>query len=124
MLAALRPSHGSLTLRDVISRALAGDLGCRRVLEDSGRHVGVALAGVVNLLNPEVVVLGGQIARVGEIVLRPMREAVERCAVPSAAASLDLRLGTLGPEEADVRGALALADQVRREADLAALNAM
>ena len=60
-------------------------------------------------------------SRVGEIVLRPMREAVERCAIPSAAASLDLRLGTLGPEEADVRGALALAEQARVEADRAAL---
>lgn len=122
VLAALRPSHGSLTLRDVISRALGGDLGCRRVLEDSGRHVGVALAGVVNLLNPEVVVVGGQVAKVGEVVLRPMREAVERCAIPSAAASLDLRLGRLAPEQADVRGALALADQTRIDADRAGLG--
>jgi predicted NBD/HSP70 family sugar kinase len=123
VLAALRPSHGLLTLRDVISRALEGDLGCRRVLEDSGRHAGVALAGVVNLLNPEMVVVGGQVARVGEIVLRPMREAVERCAIPSAVASLDLRLGRLAPEEADVRGALALADQTRIDADRAGLAA-
>jgi predicted NBD/HSP70 family sugar kinase len=121
VLTALRPSHGLLTLRDVISRALEGDLGCRRVLEDSGRHVGVALAGVVNVLNPEVVVLGGQVSKVGEIVMRPMREAVERCAIPSAAASVDLRLGGLGPEEADVRGALALAEQVRVEVDRASL---
>jgi predicted NBD/HSP70 family sugar kinase len=121
VLTALRPSHGLLTLRDVISRALEGDLGCRRVLEDAGRHVGVALAGVVNVLNPEVVVLGGQVSKVGEIVMRPMREAVERCAIPSAAASVDLRLGGLGPEEADVRGALALAEQVRVEVDRASL---
>ncbi len=122
VLAALRPSHGALTLRDVISRALGGDLGCRRVLEDSGRHVGVALAGVVNLLNPEMVVVGGQVARVGELVLRPMREAVERCAIPSAAASVDLRPGRLAPEQADIRGALALADQTRIEADRAGLT--
>ena len=44
VLGALRDSHGSLTLRDVISRALDGDPGCRRVLEDSGRHLGVAVA--------------------------------------------------------------------------------
>jgi predicted NBD/HSP70 family sugar kinase len=121
VLAALRPSHGSLTLRDVIGRALDGDPGCRRVLEDSGRHLGVALAGVVNLLNPEVVALGGQVARVGEIVLAPMREAIERCAIPSAAASVEVRVGLLPPEEADVRGALAVADQLREDADRAAL---
>lgn len=121
VLAALRPSHGTLTLRDVIGRALDGDPGCRRVLEDSGRHLGVALAGVVNLLNPEVVALGGQVARVGEILLAPMREAIERCAIPSAAASVEVRVGLLPPEEADVRGALAVADQLREEADRAAL---
>lgn len=123
VLTALRPSHGSLTLRDVINRALDGDPGCRRVLEDSGRHLGVALAGVVNLINPEVVALGGQVARVGEIVLGPMREAIERCAIPSAAASVEVRVGLLPPEEADVRGALAVADQLREDADRAALAA-
>ena len=96
--------------------------GCRRVLEDSGRHLGVAVAGVVNLLNPEVVALGGQVARVGEIVLQPMREAIERCAIPSAAASVEVRVGDLAPETADVLGALALADQVREDADRAALG--
>lgn len=123
VLSALRATHGTLTLKDVIARALAGDPGCRRVLEDSGRHLGVAVAGVVNLLNPEVVLLGGQVARVGEVVLAPMREAIERCAIPSAAATVEVRVGDLPPEEADVRGALALADQVRDDADRAALVA-
>ena len=124
VLGALRDSHGALTLRDVISRALDGDPGCRRVLEDSGRHIGVAVAGVVNLLNPEVVCLGGQVARVGEIILQPMREAIERCAIPSAAASVEVLTSTLAPEDADVLGALALADQVREDADRAALSAV
>ena len=108
VLGALRGSHGALTLRDVITRALDGDPGCRRVLEDSGRHIGVAVAGVVNLLNPEVVCLGGQVARVGEIILQPMREAIERCAIPSAAASVvvaDQRAGPGGRRRARCSGA-------------------
>ena len=122
VLGALRDSHGPMTLRDVINRALQGDPGCRRVLEDSGRHIGVAVAGVVNLLNPEVVCLGGQVARVGEVILQPMREAIERCAIPSAAASVTVCTSALPPEDADVIGALALADQVREDADRAALT--
>jgi predicted NBD/HSP70 family sugar kinase len=122
VLGALRDSHGALTLRDVISRALDGDPGCRRVLEDSGRHIGVAAAGLVNLLNPEVICLGGQVARVGEIILEPIREAIERCAIPSAAASVEVRTSMLAAEDADVLGALALADQVREDADRAALS--
>ncbi|MGL4176060.1 MAG: ROK family transcriptional regulator [Dermatophilaceae bacterium] len=123
VLSALRHSHGALTLRDVIARALDGDPGCRRVLEDAGRHLGVAVAGVVNLLNPEVVALGGQVARVGEMVLAPMRDAIERCAIPSAAATVDVRCGALAADEADVVGALALADAQRAAEDRAALVA-
>lgn len=123
VLSALRASHGSLTLRDVITRALDGDPGCRRVLEDAGRHLGVAVAGVVNLLNPEVVALGGQVARVGDVVLDPMRDAIERCAIPSAAATVRVLAGEMPPEEADVRGALVAADQMRGDLERAALAA-
>ena len=123
LLRALRPSHGDLSLRDVISRALAGDPGCVRVLGDAGRHLGAALANVVNLLNPEVIAIGGQLARVGEILLQPMRTAIERRAIPSAVHSLTVRIGKLVPENADVLGALALAEQVRQDADRAALSA-
>lgn len=111
ILGALAASHGPLGLRDVITRALAGDAGCRRVLEDAGRHLGVAVAGVVNLVNPEVVVLGGRLARVGDLIAGPMRAALERCAIPSAAATVDLREAVLGVD-ADVVGALALAESL------------
>jgi predicted NBD/HSP70 family sugar kinase len=123
VLGALRGTHGTLTFRDVIQRAQSGDPGCRRVLEDAGRHLGVAVAGVVNLLNPEVVALGGQVAQVGDLVIGPMRDAIERCAIPSAAASVEVKVGALGPQEADVVGALALSEQVRDDADRAALAA-
>ena len=108
LLDALAASHGPLSLRDVIFRALDGDAGCRRVLEDAGRHLGVAVAGLVNLVNPEVIVLGGQLARVGSIITRPMRASLERCAIPSAAASVVVRTGELDTD-ADVVGALAAA---------------
>lgn len=108
ILGLLASSHGPLRLRDVMTKALAGDAGCRRVLADAGRHLGMAVAGLVNLMNPERVVLGGPMALVGEIVLTPMREAIDRCAIPSAAATVELRLCDLG-ESADVVGALTLA---------------
>jgi predicted NBD/HSP70 family sugar kinase len=108
LLEALAASHGPLSLRDVISHARAGDAGCRRVLEDAGRHLGVAVAGLVNLVNPEVIVLGGQLAKVGPIITTPMRVSLERCAIPSAAASVVVRFGQLDTD-ADVVGALVAA---------------
>ena len=104
----LAPTHGPLRLRDVMTRAIEGDAGCRRVLADAGRHLGIAVAGLVNLINPERIVLGGQMAQVGKMVLTPMREAIDRCAIPSAAATVELRIGVLG-ENAEVVGAIAMA---------------
>lgn len=106
---ALTTSHGSMGLRDIIGRALDGDPGCRRVLGDAGRHLGVAVAGLVNLVNPEVIILGGQLSKVGSIITDPMLAALERCAIPSAAASVTLRRPELDAD-ADVVGALAVAE--------------
>jgi len=104
----LAASHGPLRLKDIVTRALAGDLGCRRVIEDAGRRVGVAVAGLVNLLNPEVIVVGGLMAEAGDLVLDPLREALDRCAIPSAAATVELRRAELG-DDADIVGAIHLA---------------
>lgn len=106
---ALAGSHGRLTLRDIIAKAIDGDQGCRRVLEDAGRHLGVALAGLVNLLNPEVLVLGGQLSLVGDVITEPMRRALERSAIPSAVASLRIRQSEL-TTDADVVGAIVAAE--------------
>jgi predicted NBD/HSP70 family sugar kinase len=119
LLDALSVSHGELTLRDVLARTVEGDPGCRRVVADAGRHIGVAAAGLVNLLNPEIIVLGGQLARVGEVVLAPLREAIDRCAIPSAAASVEVVGAELG-EEAELVGALSVAAQLHSESSRAA----
>jgi predicted NBD/HSP70 family sugar kinase len=77
----------------------------------------VALAGLVNLVNPEVVVIGGQLSKVGAVIIEPMLTALERCAIPSAAASVTLRPAELDTD-ADVVGALVTA-QARHLADSA-----
>ena len=109
LIEALSHSHGHLTLGDVITKAIDGDAGCRRVSADAGRHLGVAVAGLVNLLNPEVIVLGGRLAEVGEILSTPMRVAIERSAIPSASASLVVRRSEL-EADADIVGAIVAAE--------------
>jgi predicted NBD/HSP70 family sugar kinase len=60
----------------VIRLAHEGDAGCRRVLADAGRHVGVAMANMYNLLDPELIVLGGNLAPAGAILIDPLRESM------------------------------------------------
>ncbi|GHJ96629.1 transcriptional regulator [Streptomyces sp. NE5-10] len=104
----LQPSHGpDLTMERMVQLAREGDPGCRRVIADVGRHIGSGIANLCNLLNPSRVVLGGDLAEAGELVLAPIRDSVGRYAIPSAARQLSLVQGALGAR-AEVLGALAL----------------
>ncbi|MDN3292525.1 ROK family transcriptional regulator [Streptomyces ficellus] len=104
----LQPGHGAdLTMERVVQLAREGDPGCRRVIADVGRHIGSGVANLCNLLNPSRVVLGGDLAEAGELVLTPIRESVSRYAIPSAARQLSVAPGALGGR-AEVLGAIAL----------------
>jgi predicted NBD/HSP70 family sugar kinase len=103
----LRRRHGpALTLREVVAQAHAGDLGCTRVIADAGRALGIAVAGVCNLLAPERVVVGGELAQAGELLIEPVRAMVRRSAI-AATREVPVTAGVLG-ERAEVLGAVAL----------------
>ncbi|GAC1653585.1 MAG: ROK family transcriptional regulator [Candidatus Dormibacteraceae bacterium] len=97
----------SLSLGRIVELAGDGDLACRRVLAEVGRQIGVAVAKVCNLVNPERVVIGGLLSRAGDVLLEPMRESVRRFAVDSAMEAVEIVPSMLG-ERAGVLGALAL----------------
>jgi predicted NBD/HSP70 family sugar kinase len=92
----------------LIELAKAGDLGCRRAIADAGAVVGRVVGNLCNLFNPEMVVVGGDLSAVGELLLGPLREAVMRAALPVATVGLEVVAGELG-DRANVLGALALA---------------
>jgi predicted NBD/HSP70 family sugar kinase len=103
----LRRRHGGrLTLREVIVQAQAGDAGSRRVVADAGRALGVAIAGACNLLAPQRVVVGGELAQAGDLLLDPLRAGVRRSAIASSR-EVPVVAGVLG-ERAEVLGAVAL----------------
>jgi predicted NBD/HSP70 family sugar kinase len=69
-------------VRQLLQLAQEGDAGCQRVVADAGRVVGRAVADLCNYLNPDLVVVGGDLSAAGDLVLEPMREAVRRFAIP------------------------------------------
>jgi predicted NBD/HSP70 family sugar kinase len=104
----LRPTYGEqLTLPELVDRALAGEPACQRIVADAGRHVGTAVANVCNILAPEVVVVGGELAAAGALLLTPISEAIRRHAIRPAAEKVSVRLAKLG-DRAEVLGAVAL----------------
>ena len=102
----LRQHRGELTLARVLAAAAEGDAGCRRVVADAGRALGVAIAGVANLLAPERVIVGGELSRAGEVLLTPLRETFARSAI-AAVREVPVVAGVLG-DRAEVLGAVAL----------------
>ena len=104
----------TLTLARVVELAAAGDLRCRRAIADAGREIGVAVAGLCNLINPERVIIGGVLSRTGDVLLQPLRESVRRHAVQDAAERVDVRAAVFD-ERAELLGSLALALQSSTE---------
>lgn len=92
---------------DIVAAAREGNVSALRALEDAGLHLGWALASVVNLLNPALVVVGGDMARAGELLLDSARIGLRRHAL-DAVASTPVVASELG-ERASLVGAVLLA---------------
>lgn len=94
-------------LPTLVTKAREGHLGCRRVLADAGEAIGLAVAAVVNVINPELVVLGGELSEAGELVLESLRGRVRRNAIAPAAGETGVVAAQLG-DRAEVLGAALL----------------
>jgi len=105
-------------VREVKSRTLAkaiaaGDQAIEDLVRRAARQLGVAAASVVNLIAPDIIVLGGGLVEALEkLYLDEVREAVEQHAMPLLADRVKVRAARLG-DRAAVLGAAALVAEVR-----------
>jgi len=97
------------SIDDIFKAAHEGNVAAMRLLEDAGLHLGWGLATVVNLLNPGVVVVGGDMARAGELLLDSARLGLRRHALADAATT-PVVISQLG-ERASMVGATLMAAQ-------------
>jgi predicted NBD/HSP70 family sugar kinase len=111
LLELLRRSYApGFTVTDLLRLSDEGDVGCRRVLTDAGRHIGVALANLCNLLSPQLIIIGGELAGAGEVLLSAIRDSMARRTMAPPAHAPQVTPGAFS-ERAGVLGALALALQ-------------
>ena len=96
----------------VVTLVRLGDLDAVRLVRQAGRVLGDAVADLVSILNPEMIVLSGQLADCGEVLLSGVRERVYQRSQPLATRNLSIAVSELG-EVAGVTGlALITADQL------------
>ncbi|HET6869043.1 MAG TPA: ROK family transcriptional regulator [Solirubrobacteraceae bacterium] len=107
--AALRQTHGpEVTLDELIALSQGGDPGATRLIGDAGQAVGRVLASACGLLDPECVIIGGELAPAGKPLLDNIRQSLDRWISPAAGHKYPVQAGELGAK-AEVFGAIALA---------------
>ncbi|MBT8336890.1 MAG: ROK family transcriptional regulator [Gemmatimonadetes bacterium] len=89
-------ASGPVTLRALEQASLSRDPLATEVIREAAHHLGVAISGMINLMNPGAVILGGSLTRVGDALLIPLRKAVVRRTLVSSVAASDIRLSALG----------------------------
>jgi glucokinase len=92
----------------VTELAHSGDPAARAVLAEIGTRLGYGLVGIINVFNPEVIIIGGGAVRAGELLLEPARRIVSERAMPPVRAGVAIRAAHFG-DEAGMMGAALLA---------------
>jgi len=104
---ALLGTRAPVSTADIVRNALSGDSATLRVLDDAGAAIGRGLASIANLINPDVIVIGGPLAGLDQILLDPIRRGLLRHAVPSVGEATGLVMSSLG-DRAEALGAASL----------------
>ena len=99
-----------LTTEAIFESANQGDAVAAEVVETAGRALGLALAGYVNLNNPEAIVLGGGVARAGKAYTDPVERELRRRALPALGEIVRLVPPALGDDVGVAGAALLLAE--------------
>ncbi|MGQ9897019.1 MAG: ROK family protein [Acidobacteriota bacterium] len=90
------PRDREIGLDDLLTMAGLGDELAQVIIGRAGVHLGITAARLINLLNPELLIVGGELVSAGEILLGPVREEVERRTAPSSLAVCRLLPATVG----------------------------
>lgn len=105
----------SITADTVIDAALGGDPVAIEVIEEVGTSVGIALANVVNLFNPDVIIIGGPTSRAGSILLKRLDREVRSRALTVPGRHVTIALSDLGTRAGAIGGAILV---LRQASDL------
>jgi glucokinase-like ROK family protein len=95
----------SITARDVAEAARRGDLTAQEIIKRSGTFIGIAIAGLINLINPSTVIIGGGVAQVGDLLTGPIRQAVRERSLRASEHSVRITTAMLG-RRSSLMGAL------------------
>jgi glucokinase len=91
-----------LTTRDLAELAGSGDDAARNIFAAAGRRLGQAVGNLINVLDPDRVIIGGGVASAGELILQPCRDEALRLVLAAEARQIPIVPAELGPTAAAV----------------------
>jgi predicted NBD/HSP70 family sugar kinase len=97
-----------ISLTDIITSALLDDITAIELIEEVGSTLGRSVAGLINIFNPELVVIGGTMAQAGDFLLLPLRSAIKKYSLNLVNSDTALKVSKLG-EKSGILGACLLA---------------
>jgi len=109
----VKDDDSQLSVENIVAAAHSQDRLSERVLSEAGTHLGTALASIVNLLDPQKIILGGAVPRAAQgLFLDPMLRALRARALQQSLNSLDIIVSPLGTEAAAVGAIIIIASQI------------
>lgn len=111
--------HSDQAIQEIARAATEGDLLAQELFREAGRHIGTAIANLINLFNPEMVIIGGGVASVGDTLLTPIKETVKARSLPSNYQDTLIVSAQLGREAIAVGAAALMLQEVFRGPELA-----
>lgn len=95
-----------LQLEDVIEGAKNEDVLCIELLSELGDKFGRAMAFLINIFNPELVIIGGTLSQTGDYLRLPMRSTINKLSLGLVNNDTQLRMSRLGEKAGVIGGAL------------------
>lgn len=89
---------GPLTARTIFDAAREGDAFACQIVDETADYIGLGVANIVSLLNPQIVILGGSIGAQGDLLLPRVQKIVQAVAQPISAQSVRIRSSTLATD--------------------------
>lgn len=109
---ALESMSGGLSGEEVLARAKAGDEEMKGLFKQLARGLGVGIANMINIFNPDVVAIGGGVSNAGALLVDPAIEEAKKWTLAAPMREARIVLAELGPEAGVIGAALVARDSV------------
>lgn len=112
-----------ITSKDVYDAAIAGDKLAKEIFEYTGKILGEAFADFIAFSSPQAIILFGGLSKSGDLLLKPLREAMDKSVMSIFRGKTQVILSELKESDAAVLGASALGWEAKYRADVAPSSA-